>query len=188
MVCQDIFGPHHNRTYARGVHIVLVHPEIAPNTGAIIRLCANTGSDLHLIEPLGFSLDDRRLKRGGLDYHEYASIKVHPSLEDLIKALPGRSFGFSSKAERTYTDVSFASEDLLIFGAERNGLSNSSKELIPHDRVLLIPMREGNRSLNLANAVSIVVYEAWRQTGFPGASRSRHGLTAETIGAEPFDT
>ncbi len=170
------------------MHVVLVHPEIAPNTGAIIRLCANTGSELHLIEPLGFSLDDRLLKRGGLDYHEYVSVKVHASLEDLLSTLPGRHFGFSSKADRSYADVSFEEDDVLIFGAERSGLAQTTKTLISEAQMLVIPMRAGNRSLNLANAVSVVVYEAWRQSGFAGASPDRSGLTAETSGAEPFDT
>jgi len=170
------------------MHVVLVHPEIAPNTGAIIRLCANTGADLHLIEPLGFTLDDRQLKRGGLDYHEYASVDVHSSLENLLDTLPGRRFGFSSKARRNYAEVAFSVDDILIFGAERSGLSAEAKARIPSDQLLLIPMQAGNRSLNLANAVSVVVYEAWRQTGFAGADSVERGLTAETIGAEPFDS
>ncbi len=174
--------------YARPVHVVLVHPEIAPNTGAIIRLCANTGCDLHLIEPLGFSLDDRLLKRGGLDYHEHASVSVHSSLEDLIASLPGRWFGFSSKAEKSYADITFAADDVVVFGSERAGLSEATKSLIPNEQMLHIPMRAGNRSLNLANAVTAVVYEAWRQIDFAGASRDRQGLTAETNNADPFDT
>ncbi len=170
------------------MHVVLVHPEIAPNTGAIIRLCANTGSELHLVEPLGFSLDDRLLKRGGLDYHEYVSINVHASLEELTSSLPGRYFGFSSKAGRSYADVAFEVDDVLVFGAERSGLAQPARTLISEDQMLVIPMQAGNRSLNLANAVSVVVYEAWRQRGFTGASSERSGLTAETSGAEPFDS
>jgi tRNA (cytidine/uridine-2'-O-)-methyltransferase len=172
------------------VHVVLVQPEIAPNTGAIIRLCANTGCELHLIEPLGFELSDRRLKRGGLDYHEYASVRVHESLDELLSSVPGRRFGFSSSARRIYTEIVFAEDDVLIFGAERGGLTDTAKELIPNDRLLRIPMRTGSRSLNLANAASVVVYEAWRQIGFAGdaADVCGHGLTAETPGADPFDT
>lgn len=170
------------------MHVVLVQPEIAPNTGAIIRLCANTGSHLHLVEPLGFSLDDRLLKRGGLDYHEYVSVEVHASLEELFSNLSGRVFGFSSKAERSYSDIAFEDNDVLVFGAERSGLPQTAKALVSEDQMLLIPMKAGNRSLNLANAVSVVVYEAWRQRGFAGASRNRSGLTAETSGSEPFDT
>jgi tRNA (cytidine/uridine-2'-O-)-methyltransferase len=176
------------RAYAPPVHVVLVQPEIAPNTGAIIRLCANTGCDLHLIEPLGFELGDRRLKRGGLDYHEYASVRVHESLDDLLSSLPGRRFGFSSSARRIYTEIVFVEDDVLIFGAERAGLTDAAKNLIPDDRLLRIPMRAGSRSLNLANAASVVVYEAWRQIGFAGAAANGHGLTAETPGADPFDT
>ena len=170
------------------MHVVLVQPEIAPNTGAIVRLCANTGCDLHLIEPLGFELTDPLLRRGGLDYHEYVSVQVHPSLDNLLAALPGRSFGFSSWASRAYTEIEFAPDDVLVFGAERSGLPGTAKALIPEDQLLVIPMRAGNRSLNLANAASVVVYEAWRQHGFSGASRDRSGLTSETPSADPFDT
>ena len=170
------------------MHVVLVHPEIAPNTGAMIRLCANTGCDLHLIEPLGFEMSDRLLKRSGLDYHEYVSVNVHSSLEELLTALPGRRFGFSSAAQRDYTDVAFALDDAFVFGAERNGLTTAARALIPDEQMLLIPMRERSRSHNLANAASVVVYEAWRQLGFVGAGRGHHGQTAETLGGEPFDS
>lgn len=166
------------------MHVVLVHPEIAPNTGAIIRLCANTGSQLHLVEPLGFELDDSLLKRGGLDYHEYATMHVHPTLDDLVAALPGRRFGFSSRGARRYTDVAFAPDDVLVFGAERAGLSEAAQAWIPDDHLLSIPMRAG-RSLNVANAASIVVYEAWRQHGFAGADGG--SPTAERLHLEPFD-
>jgi len=169
------------------VHVVLVRPEIAPNTGAIVRLCANTGCDLHLIEPLGFELTDSLLRRGGLDYHEFVSMQVHGSLEDLLADLPGRAFGFSSQASRAYTDVEFGSDDVLVFGSERSGLPAEAKSLLPRNDLLTIPMRAGNRSLNLANAVSVVVYEAWRQQGFAGASSDRRGTTSETLGADPFD-
>jgi tRNA (cytidine/uridine-2'-O-)-methyltransferase len=179
-------NPPPSATYAATVHVILVRPEIAPNTGAIIRLCANTGCDLHLIEPLGFDLDDRLLKRGGLDYHEHTSMQVHPSLADLLDTLPGRRFGFSSHARHRYTDIEFTANDVLVFGAERTGLSDSSRALIPDDQLLLIPMQTGSRSLNLANAASVVVYEAWRQQGFAGAAQTG-ASTSETPGAEPFD-
>mgnify|MGYP002629996273 CR=1 FL=1 len=170
------------------MHVVLVHPEIAPNTGNIIRLCANTGARLHLVEPLGFDLDDRLLKRGGLDYHEYAAVSVHPDLAALSVALAhaGRWYGFSSGGARSYSDVEFGSDDVLVFGAERVGLSPQAGALIEPNRLLVIPMRPDNRSLNLANAVAIVVYEAWRQQGFDGAGPSRQ-LTSETPGGALFD-
>ena len=174
--------------YAQVVHVVLVKPEIAPNTGAIIRLCANTGCDLHLIEPLGFQLTDPLLRRAGLDYHEYVSIQVHKSLDTALAPLPGRRFGFSSWASRNYSEIEFAPDDVVVFGSEGSGLSGAAKALIPEDQLLVIPMRAGSRSINLANAVSVVVYEAWRQRGFAGASRDRRGLTSETLGADPFDT
>ena len=170
------------------MHVVLVQPEIAPNTGAIVRLCANTGCDLHLIEPLGFELTDSLLRRGGLDYHEYVSVQIHASLDKLLAALPGRAFGFSSRASRAYTEIEFVPDDILVFGAERSGLPGEARALLPEDHLLMIPMRAGNRSLNLANAVSVVVYEGWRQQGFAGASKDRSGVTSETPGADPFDT
>ena len=169
------------------MHVVLVQPEIAPNTGAIIRLCANTGAMLHLVEPLGFTLDDRLLRRGGLDYHEYASVKVHPNLDAAVATRSGRWFGFSSKADRPYTDVGYEDDDILVFGTERGGLGNNDLARITDDHLLTIPMRAGSRSLNLANAVSVVLYEAWRQHGFAGAGPEGRGLTAETTGAAPFD-
>jgi tRNA (cytidine/uridine-2'-O-)-methyltransferase len=169
------------------VHVVLVAPEIAPNTGNIIRLCANTGSTLHLIEPLGFAMDDRLLKRAGLDYHELAEVTVHPSLDAASGVLTGRWFGFSSSGRRRYTDVSFKPDDVLLFGAERAGLPDAARVALGTQRVLTIPMVAGNRSLNLANAVSIVVYEAWRQHGFGDSAQEITTLTSETPGADPFD-
>ena len=169
------------------MHVVLVQPEIAPNTGAIIRLCANTGSELHLVEPLGFELSDSLLKRGGLDYHEYATMHVHATLDDLIAALPGRRFGFSSHGTTRYTDVTFAPADVLVFGSERDGLTDDAMAWIPDDHMLSIPMRAG-RSLNVANAASVVVYEAWRQLGFEGADEHGGSPTAERLHLEPFDS
>ncbi|MEQ8841467.1 MAG: tRNA (cytidine(34)-2'-O)-methyltransferase [Acidimicrobiales bacterium] len=169
------------------MHVVLVHPEIAPNTGAIIRLCANTGARLHLVEPLGFELSDTQLKRGGLDYHEHADMTVHPDVDTALAGLPGRRFGFSSRGTRRYTDVDFTPDDVLIFGAERAGLDDHAISLIPADQMLVIPMRPDNRSINLANAVSIVLYEAWRQRDFAGAGETGTG-TVERLHLGPFDS
>ncbi|MEZ5246719.1 MAG: tRNA (cytidine(34)-2'-O)-methyltransferase [Acidimicrobiales bacterium] len=169
------------------MHVVLVHPEIAPNTGAIIRLCANTGAELHLVEPLGFVLSDSLLKRGGLDYHEHATMQVHPDVDTALAGLPGRRFGFSSRGARRYTDITFAPDDVLVFGAERAGLDEHAMSRIPDDHLLSIPMRPDNRSLNLANAVSIVLYEAWRQHGFDGAAPLGGTTTAERLHLDPFD-
>lgn len=175
------------------MHIVLVHPEIAPNTGNIIRLCANAGLSLHLIEPLGFSLDDRLLRRAGLDYHELARVVVHPDLAALRRQITGRWFAFSSRGTRRYGDVSYQPGDALIFGAERAGLPDSILTAPTIDEVLTIPMMPDNRSLNLANAVAIVAYEAWRQTDFAGSTdasagpRPGSGLTSESPAAPPFD-
>lgn len=168
------------------MHVVLVQPEIAPNTGNIIRLCANTGCDLHLVEPLGFTLDDRLLKRGGLDYHEHASMALHATVAAAGAALPGRWLGFSSAASRSYVDHSFEPDDVLVFGSERSGLDSDTMTMIAEENRLSIPMRPDSRSLNLANAVSVVVYEAWRQLGFAGAGRVG-ASTSEIPGADPFD-
>ena len=156
-------------------HIVLLEPEIPPNTGAIIRLCANTGAHLHLIEPLGFDLSDSSLKRAGLDYHQLATVKVHDDLgkclESLMVHAPARVFAFSKRCHLRYTDVHFEFGDVLLFGSESRGLPTQVLESLPEANRLLIPMA-GGRSLNLANAASIVVYEAWRQNDFQGALRS----------------
>lgn len=177
------------------MHVVLVRPEIAPNTGNIIRLCANVGATLHLIEPLGFTLDDRLLRRGGLDYHELTDVHVHQRLGVLLGELSnagsGSHYGFASSAHRTIDQPTFGLDDVFVFGAERAGLAPTDLDELPIERLLRIPMRPGNRSLNLANAVAIVVYEAWRQQGFagalpPGAGHDL-GLTSETPGGEPFD-
>jgi len=173
------------------MHVVLVQPEIAPNTGNIIRLCAITGNELHLVEPLGFKLDDRLLRRGGLDYHETVSLTIHPSLEDVALTLRGRWFAFSSHATRSYADVTFQPDDVIVFGAERDGLSKSHLDQFPTSNRLTIPMRKGSRCLNLANSVAIVSYEAWRQGGFEGSNseaNTQFGLTSETPGAAPFDS
>ena len=152
-------------------NIVLFEPEIPPNTGNVIRLCANTGCRLHLIQPLGFELDDRQLKRAGLDYHEYASIQVHADWSALLEALPGRRFAFSTKATSRYDSVAFRPGDALIFGPETRGLPSKLLEGFDPQHRLRLPMVPGSRSLNLSNAVAVVVYEAWRQNGFAGQGR-----------------
>ena len=172
------------------MHVVLVHPQIAANTGNIIRLCANTGATLHLVEPLGFTLDDRLLKRAGLDYHEHASIEVHADWAALDGRIDGRRFGFTSEANRRYDQVAYTADDWLIFGSERPGLPAAVRSELGADSMLTIPMRPRNRSLNLANAVAVVVYEAWRQADYAGAGQTpsvHSGLTSETPGSDPFD-
>lgn len=150
------------------IHVVLYEPEIPPNTGNIIRLCANTGTTLHLVRPLGFELDDKRLQRAGLDYHEWAAVVVHGSLEEFIETVnPGALYAISTRGQRLYTEVAFASGTALLFGPETRGLPATVLAGLPPDHVLRIPMRTGSRSLNLANAVAVVVYEIWRQLGFP---------------------
>ncbi|MGQ0547522.1 MAG: tRNA (cytidine(34)-2'-O)-methyltransferase [Betaproteobacteria bacterium] len=151
--------------------LVLVHPEIPPNAGNLIRLAANTGARLHLVEPLGFSMDDKQLKRAGLDYHEMANVAVHRDWQACCSALAGRRmFCFSTRARRRYTDVRYEGDDTLVFGAEAAGLPESIVREFPEDMRLKLPMRPGNRSLNLSNAVAVVVFEAWRQLGFPGSA------------------
>jgi len=150
--------------------IVLYHPEIPPNTGNVIRLCANTGCRLHLIEPLGFRLEDRQLKRAGLDYHEYARVQVHPGWEAFLATVPSRRrFGFSTKAAGRYDQAGFQAGDVLVFGPETSGLPEEVIASFEPPRRLRLPMVPASRSLNLSNAVAAVVYEAWRQNGFKGA-------------------
>ncbi len=152
--------------------VILYEPEIPPNTGNIIRLCANTGAGLHLVEPLGFELDEPRLKRAGLDYREFASVRTHPSLEACLEALgQPRVFALSTRNSTRYDEASFAAGDALLFGPETRGLPQSVLDELPAERRLRLPMREGNRSLNLSNAAAVVVYEAWRQLGFTGSAR-----------------
>lgn len=148
-------------------HVVLYQPEIPPNTGNIIRLCANTGADLHLIQPLGFSLDEKHLRRAGLDYHEWASVTEHDSLENFYTDVgPPRTFAFSTRSARCYTDERFRENDAFLFGPETRGLPDDVLQSLPQAQRLRIPMAPGNRSLNLSNAVAVVCYEAWRQQGF----------------------
>jgi len=152
------------------IHVGLFEPEIPPNTGNIIRLCANTGASLHLVEPLGFELDDKRLRRAGLDYHEWAAVKRYPDLDSLLSIITGRVFGMTTKGTQTYTDVQFEAEDLLLFGPETRGLPEHILSALPAQQRLRIPMQAGSRSLNLSNSAAVLVYEAWRQTEFRGAS------------------
>jgi len=148
--------------------VVLVHPEIPPNTGNVIRLCANTGARLHLVKPLGFSLDDRQLRRAGLDYQEYASVHVHEDWTACSQALgEARRFAFSRHAARRFDEVAYREGDALVFGGETQGLPPELMGQFPDPARLRLPMRPGNRSLNLSNAVAVAVFEAWRQLGFP---------------------
>lgn len=152
------------------LHIVLYQPEIPPNTGNIIRLCANTGCQLHLIHPLGFQLDDKKLRRAGLDYNEFAQVHNYNSLQDFSAQTPtDRLFACSTKGRHFYSDVEFRDGDGFIFGPETRGLPMDYLNRLPPQQVLRIPMLENSRSMNLSNSVSVIVYEAWRQLGFEGA-------------------
>ena len=156
--------------------VVLVHPEIPPNTGNVIRLTANTATELHLVEPLGFRMDDRELKRAGLDYHEYARVAVHRDFDAcrvaLDAAVPGRRWwAFTTQSARSPYDSRFEPDDVLVFGCESAGLPDPIVATFPEDRRVRIPMVPQVRSLNLSNAVAVAVYEAWRQHGFAGSAR-----------------
>jgi tRNA (cytidine/uridine-2'-O-)-methyltransferase len=149
--------------------VVLYEPEIPPNTGNVIRLCANTGAQLHLIKPLSFELDDKKLRRAGLDYHEWAEVKLHENLNAYLAARkPARLFAFSTKGSHYFTDTQFADGDALLFGPESRGLPAAVLQSLPVEQVLRLPMRANNRSLNLSNTVAIAVFEVWRQNGFAG--------------------
>ncbi|WP_049620758.1 tRNA (cytidine(34)-2'-O)-methyltransferase [Frateuria defendens] len=153
------------------LHVILFRPEIPPNTGNVIRLCANTGAALHLVRPLGFALDDARLRRAGLDYHEFARVAVHDTLDACLGALGRpRVFAFSTRGTARHVDVRYADGDALLFGCETAGLPTEVLEAIPPPQRLRLPMRAGSRSLNLSNSVAVAVYEAWRQLGFDGAA------------------
>lgn len=153
-------------------NIVLYQPEIPPNTGNIIRLCANTGCHLHLIEPLGFDLDDKKLRRAGLDYHEWANVQTHASLEVLYSKLnhnqSGAIYAISTRGTQNYSDVNYSPGDTMIFGPETRGLPQDYLNTIAPENILRLPMLENSRSLNLSNTAAIIVYEALRQTGFTG--------------------
>ena len=154
-------------------HVVLFQPEIPPNTGNIIRLCANTGTRLHLIRPLGFELNDRQLRRAGLDYHEWADVRTYENMQDFeTSAAPTRLLAFSTRGQRRYTDMAYQAGDALLFGPETRGLPKEILEGLPETQRLTLPMRPDNRSLNLSNSVAIAVYEAWRQLGFVGSAET----------------
>lgn len=156
-------------TIRRMFHIVLVTPEIPPNTGNVIRLAANTGCTLHLVEPLGFSMDDKHLRRAGLDYHEYATVRRHADWQSFLAAqcpAPERLFALSTQASRNVFDNRFLAGDYLVFGSETSGLSAAVRQSFLPEHLLRLPMRPGQRSLNLSNAVAVTVFEAWRHIGF----------------------
>jgi tRNA (cytidine/uridine-2'-O-)-methyltransferase len=151
------------------IHVVLYEPEIPPNTGNAIRLCANSGATLHLVKPLGFRLDDRSLKRSGLDYHELAEVRIHENFAACTAALAGsRMFAVETSGRHCYSDVALRTGDAFLFGSETRGLPQSVMSQVGADNTLFIPMRRGSRSINLSNAVALVVFEAWRQIGFIG--------------------
>lgn len=155
------------------LHVILFRPEIPPNTGNVIRLCANTGAALHLVRPLGFELDDARLRRAGLDYHEYARIAVHDDLAACLDAVGApRVFAFTTRGRVAHVDARFADGDALLFGCETAGLPADVLDRIPAAQRLRLPMRPDSRSLNLSNTVAVAVYEAWRQLGFAGAANA----------------
>jgi tRNA (cytidine/uridine-2'-O-)-methyltransferase len=153
--------------------VILYQPEIPPNTGNIIRLCANTGAHLHLIRPLGFELDDKHLRRAGLDYHEYASLQVHDSLQQCLQTMPhARLFAFTTKASPPFHEVRYQAGDALLFGPESRGLPSEVLESLPPEQRVRLPMLPNNRSLNLSNTVAVAVFEAWRQCAYAGADMS----------------
>ena len=151
-------------------HIVLFEPEIPPNTGNVIRLCANTGAALHLVKPLGFRMDDKSLRRSGLDYHDLACVKIHDSLDACARHLAGaRLYVVETEGRRCYSDVAFRPGDAFMFGPETRGLPRAVLDRVEQGALLYIPMRAQSRSINLSNAVALVAYEAWRQLGFGGS-------------------
>jgi tRNA (cytidine/uridine-2'-O-)-methyltransferase len=153
-------------------HVILYEPEIPPNTGNLIRLCANVGANLHLVRPLGFELDEPRVRRAGLDYHEMACVREHDDLAACLAAVgAARLFALTTKASRSVYSAAFAAGDAFLFGPESRGLPESVLATLPPETWLRIPMREGNRSLNLSNAAAVTVFEAWRQIGFAGSAR-----------------
>lgn len=150
-------------------HVVLYQPEIPPNTGNIMRLCANTGTRLHLIEPLGFRLEDRELRRAGLDYREWAEVRTYATFEAFLESVqPPRLLAFTTRGHRLYTQMEYRENDALLFGPETRGLPQALLDALPEEHKLRLPLRPGNRSLNLSNTVAVAVYEAWRQQGFSG--------------------
>lgn len=160
-------------------HIVLVEPEIPPNTGNVIRLSANTGCHLHLIEPLGFSMEDKHMRRAGLDYHEFATLKRHANWQAFLQSeqpAADRIFALTTRGTRSPYDIAFQAGDWLVFGSETKGISDEVRASFPPDQGLKLPMIQGQRSLNLSNAVAVTVFEAWRQNGFGQAKASPTGL------------
>jgi tRNA (cytidine/uridine-2'-O-)-methyltransferase len=150
-------------------HVILFEPEIPPNAGNVIRLCANTGSTLHLVRPLGFTLDDARVKRAGLDYHEMARVREHANLAGCLDALAdARIFAVETSGTQRYDEVHYRAGDAFLYGRETSGLPPETLAGWPRERLIRLPMRPGNRSLNLSNAVAVVVFEAWRQLSFAG--------------------
>jgi len=149
-------------------HVVLFEPEIPPNTGNAIRLCANSGATLHLVKPLGFGLDDKSLRRSGLDYHDLAEVKIHENLDEALRDLAAaRLFAVETGGRHRYSDLEYRAGDAFLFGPETRGLPNAVLDRVGRESSVSIPMRERSRSINLSNAVALVVYEAWRQIGFP---------------------
>ncbi|MFC5578712.1 tRNA (cytidine(34)-2'-O)-methyltransferase [Lysobacter niabensis] len=157
-------------------HVILFQPEIPPNTGNVIRLCANTGARLHLVKPLGFTLEDAQLRRAGLDYHEYATLQVHESLDEAVAAIAhdnagvARLFALSTRGSTRFDTPRYQPGDAFLFGPETRGLPGEVLDIVPAAQRLRLPMRPGNRSLNLSNTVAVVVFEAWRQQGFEGGA------------------
>lgn len=154
-------------------HVVLVKPEIPPNTGNVIRLCANTGAQLHLIEPLGFELDDSKMKRAGLDYHEFANMQVHQDWDAFVAAVqpdPARMFAMTTHGSSPFAQQQFLPGDVFVFGSETKGLDPDFRNSFPPSQRIRLPMRPDNRSLNLSNTVAVVVFEAWRQNGYAGGA------------------
>ena len=158
------------------IHVILYQPEIPPNTGNVIRLCANTGAHLHLVRPLGFDIDDKQLRRAGLDYHEYAPMQVHDDLDAALATIassngaPPRVFALSTRGTVRFDTPAYRSGDAFLFGSETAGLPQAVLDAIPEAQRLRLPMRPGNRSLNLSNTVAVVVFEGWRQAGFDGGA------------------
>ena len=151
--------------------VVLFEPEIPPNTGNVIRICANVGAELHLVEPLGFEMNNTRLRRAGLDYHELTHVQVHASLAECLAVCgAGRTYAVSTRGARQFSDAQFAAGDVLMFGPETRGLPRELLESLPPTQRLRLPMQSGSRSLNLSNSAAVVIYEAWRQCGFAGGS------------------
>jgi tRNA (cytidine/uridine-2'-O-)-methyltransferase len=157
--------------------VVLYQPEIPPNTGNVMRLCANAGARLHLIEPLGFVLEDRHLRRAGLDYRDWVDVRVHPSLDAYLGSVePARLYACSTRGHEPYTGPRYTAGDAFLFGPETRGLPQDVLDACAPGRCIYLPMCPNNRSLNLSNAVAVVVFEAWRQNGFAGAARAHGGL------------